>query len=171
MDRFLKPAPLRKSIKTVQEKLVSADHLSLCPQKVEVGTLYSSDLAFTITLKPSEYVNTYQDQYKGTAYVLTSIFDTNGCKYTMTAELTKSYNIHYHGIMKIPKDRSKDSIDWFFNRLRKLKFIGRSECEQVVNYNKWTTYIMKDTNRDLEVLTIVKNDYGLEIAGENKNKD
>lgn len=163
MDRFLnqtKAPNIPNGIKTVQENSKnSVDALSLCPQKVV--TLYSCDLAFTITLKPVEYRKTYEDQYSGTAYLLTSIFNAGGCKYTMVAELTKQYNIHYHGIMKIPKDRAKDPIKWFFDRLRLLQFTGRCECEQVKNYDKWTTYIIKDIQRDIDIRTVIKDDYNI----------
>lgn len=168
MDRFLNQTktPKHNSVKTEQGTF-SSDILSLRPKQVEQvisrPISYSCDLAFTITLKPSEYRRTYEDQYKGSCYLLTSIFNAGGCKYTMVAELTKQYNIHYHGIIKIPTERGKDSIKWFFDRLRLLSFIGRSECEQVKNYEKWTTYIMKDVDRDIDVLTVIKDDYNLHI--------
>lgn len=168
MDRFLGNSnikPNSNSKKTEQVNSKKSDSLSFCARLKEVPKVptikYSCDLAFTITLKPSEYRHTYEDQYKGTAYLLKSIFDSAGCKYSMVAELTKQYNVHYHGIMKVPLERGRDSCKWFFDRLRKLSCIGRSECEQVMNYDKWTVYLAKDIKRDLDIVTVLKDDYNI----------
>lgn len=166
MDRFLGNSNIKPKVnsKKTEQGTNSSDTSSFCAQLKEghkVATKYSTDLAFTITLKPTEYRHTYQEQYKGTAHILTSIFDSNGCKYSMVAELTKQYNIHYHGIMKVPLERGRDSCAWFFDRLRKLTCFGRSECEQVMNYDKWTKYIAKDIKRDLDIVTVIKDDYNI----------
>lgn len=170
---------MTKSIKRKFD-LVTVDNLnplSKLPQKKQ-----SIDYAFTITLKPAMYKKTFERQLHETAGGLIKIF--KDCKISMVAELTQTFNIHYHGIISFDLEvHGNDPVKVFFDRLRPFSKIGKSECKQLIHYETWTTYLNKDvkyncTHRfnaiiidDYDILQL-RDEYELideesEIAGEN----
>lgn len=121
----------------------------------------SIDFAITITLKPSQYRDTWEKQRHNTAGALVKIF--KDCKMTLIVELTKSDNIHYHGVWSCPIALCNDPKKYFFDRLRPFSRIGKSECAQVINWDTWTNYLRKDIDlhRSRGLSPIVQDDYDI----------
>jgi len=140
MDRYLKPL------------------VQIPPEK---GT-HTCNFAFTITLKPYMYQYPPEVQLARTSGDIKRMF--YNCRMTMIAELTKQCNIHYHGILAFPI-KVKNPTLYFFNRLRGLpKALGKSECSQLIDEDKWVTYLNKDIKenikQDVFYPTII-DDYGI----------
>jgi len=130
----------------------------------------SIDYAVTFTLKPNQYKNTYEKQLHDTAGGLCKIY--HDCKFTLVAELTQTYNIHYHGIISIPLSHGRDPIKYFFDRLRPFSKIGKCECKQLMNYQLWVDYLNKDIIKHIELGLdpIIRDDYNvLKTEEENYN--
>lgn len=107
--------------------------------------------AFTLTLKPSMYKYTSEEQYDRT-YLLAYKHVKSRCVYvTMIAEHTKAYNIHYHGIITFVMSKScpkKKFVDSFRNH----PFIGFVNIKQMENDQGWLDYIKKDLKATREMI-------------------
>lgn len=108
--------------------------------------------SFTVTLKPIMYKKVATDQYDATSQeVLTKLL---GLSYmspdgkfdlTLVSELTKNYNIHYHGIIKMPLRNSKiHCMKRFTDEFRNSKQLGFVNIKQIDDEPGWIDYISKD---------------------------
>jgi len=80
-------------------------------------------------------------------------------KYTLVTELTKSFNIHYHGLIEL--QGSKRS---FVNLFRNEKKIGFVQCNPLYDEEKVATYLSKDlefNQNELQRRVIINDDYNL----------
>lgn len=127
--------------------------------KLHAKMAMSMDFAITITLKPSQYRDTWEKQRHNTAGALLKIFKDS--KMTLICELTKTDNIHYHGIWSCPMHLCNDAKKYFFDRLRLFSRIGKCECLPVNNWYNWCIYLNKDIalHRQRGLNPIVKDDY------------
>lgn len=90
-------------------------------------------------------------------------------KITMIAELHKSTDVHYHGILSCDLPISRQTIPYkFMNIWRNSKLIGtRNECEQINDYDKVASYITQDipeTSKLLGVNPVVIDQYRLTVT-------
>lgn len=77
----------------------------------------------------------------------------------MIAELTKTFNVHYHGFINFTISKKHPDMV-FMNYLRQFKEFGKSECVQVKNQEHVEDYVKKsykDTKDKLECSPIVFN--------------
>lgn len=114
---------------------------------------------FTLTLKPFMYMQTAKDQYRMSKELLFAIL----CPYikcSCIAELTKENNIHYHCMIWLEDAKVRDK---FLNKFRQNKMWGRKSCSQIVDYDKWTKYLVKDLKATSEIIgdPIVYDYYGV----------
>lgn len=126
---------------------------------------YSQDYALTVTLKPFLYKEQSEIQYYRTYRQLIDLFTMAKCRITLVAELTNTYNIHYHGILSIPL--KADSRKWIFDRLRLLSWIGKCTVDSVDDYDGWLDYLSKDQLQMVDYPCMV-NDYDIDFV---KRKD
>lgn len=111
----------------------------------------SFEYAFTITLQPKLYVHDATEQYDLT---FTKVIDellklcsrnlvTNDLNFSCVAELTKSYNVHYHGIIKM-RIEGKPCMKKFHDAFRASKIFGHVDIKQMTDQKGWIEYISKD---------------------------
>lgn len=116
-----------------------------------------ADFSIVLTLKPYMYVHAPKTQFSMTEDELWKA--CQGYKCTFIAELTKEYNIHYHGIIYF--EDGKHRARWL-NRLRKCKSFGRKYIENIVNDKLHMDYIAKDialTESIIEQFPVVRDSY------------
>jgi len=94
-----------------------------------------------------------QSQYDITHEHLIDILRSVGVnKIAMVCELTRNSDVHYHGILEVPKqclDRVRYIIN---NRIRKCKYFGFRQIDLVHDLPGWHTYIAKDLERTKRLL-------------------
>lgn len=127
---------------------------------------WSCELAITITLKPLMYKKTFEEQDSILRPLILGMF--KNCKLTLVWELTKTYNIHYHGMIQVPMHLCNDPLKYIFDRLRSCSKIGKCEVNQVVNYDLWISYLNKDIkmNEALGYYTKVIDEYDVLSSGD-----
>lgn len=117
---------------------------------------HTADIALTITLKPSLYDRSWQQQ------LLISIDDIREAfkddKMTCVAELTSNSNVHYHCLLSICRANlgtQLDPIKAYVKRKLKAPHFGYFQMKAVTNYNGWVNYIKKAS------LKLVVDDYNI----------
>lgn len=108
---------------------------------------YTQGYAFTITLKPHVRKMTCEEQYDFcTSYVTKTLkgFYPN-CLLSMVAEMTKSYDLHFHGIIKFYNLNNgiKNISKHFTDRFRGDKIIGYVLLKVMDDDEGWKTYLRK----------------------------
>lgn len=112
---------------------------------------YSVDYTLTITLRPKCYIHEPERQYDDTYEYLKKKLTGLTQAFTLIAELTKSYNIHYHAVIKFPIT-SKNVLKNFYKQFRNDPLIGFIKIEQMINEHKWREYISKDLSHTLDAI-------------------
>lgn len=121
---------------------------------------WSYDIALTVTLRSSHKRLDAEGQYVLTKEKL--LQKLSNCKLTLIAELTSNYDVHYHGILRIPIDKCKNK-----HPLRYIKDVLRSEfgftcVKEVDSYAGWVEYLQKDIEETSKVIyPILKDDYDI----------
>lgn len=104
----------------------------------------SVSYAFTVTLRSKLYADPAEVQYDKTYKEVLQILNAISSQFTLVAELTKAFNVHYHGVISwasIPKGvnlRKK-----FTDAFRPSKQIGYVNIKQIENDAGWNEYITK----------------------------
>lgn len=114
-------------------------------------TRYSVEYAYTLTLKPKAFAQEPEDQYDKTSAHASARLKTLSDQFTLIAELTKNYNIHYHGIIKFPLSK-KNLMKEFYKCFRTDLIIGYVNIRQIDDKPKWLEYISKDLSKTKEVI-------------------
>lgn len=127
--------------------------------------LKSVSYSYTVTLRPQLYGIPGQDQYDKTSDELVKHLSNICAEYTLVAELTSSYNVHYHGTVSFalklpgpPVNLRKRFVDSF----RKNKLFGFVQIKQIDDEPGWIEYISKsleETCNDLGRRPILKDDF------------
>lgn len=97
---------------------------------------------FTVTLKPYMFQKDATEQYDETAPKLVNILEKLRASGLVVAELTKSFNIHYHGYIDI-KTRNKYPMKLFVDCCRIYKCLGMVNISQVKDEMLVKAYIKK----------------------------
>lgn len=107
---------------------------------------YSVDYSFTLTLKPKRlFQQEPEKQYDNTMYHVVNMLNSLNAKYTLIIELTKSFNIHYHGIISfLLQDNEFDCMKSFYSLFRKDEKIGYIYLKQITDFPGWIEYLRKD---------------------------
>lgn len=101
----------------------------------------SCKFAITITLKPMLFKNTATEQYDETYLPLHRLLKALCFEHTVVAELTKAFNVHYHGVVVMP--------DWgncrkrFVDAFRKSRSFGYVCIKMIDDEQGWYDYIRK----------------------------
>lgn len=114
---------------------------------------------FTVTLKPIMYKVDIDKQYDETANELEVYLKSISEKLTIVAEITKSFNVHYHGIMKGNTTKRQ-----FINAFRNDKKFGFVQCTMLVHWEKCCQYISKEvahTTQEIGRRAILRDDFDI----------
>lgn len=109
---------------------------------------YSQCYALTLTLKPHNYRFTIEEQYEKLNIEIKKL---DKCKLTIVAEITKTYNIHAHGFIKL-NSNIKDNKKYIYDTFRKSKVIGFLYIKDVDDHVKWLSYILKEYHQTRNIL-------------------
>lgn len=149
-------------IKHIEKKKL--DSLDLISPKN--GNKWSVDYAITLTLKPILYKHTCEEQFSIVATSIRNNFPN--CKFTLLAELTKQYNVHFHGIIKVDLNKIVCHPEkYLYDRIRQYKHLGFAVIKQITEYQIWIDYITKDyniTKQKANIDPFVKDDYDIHIT-------
>lgn len=122
----------------------------------------SCKFAITITLLPRWYRDTATDQYDLSYLHVCKLVAGLTVKFTLIAELTNSFNVHYHGVVTMPNygNCRKRFVDAF----RRSKLFGFVNIKAVDNEEGWFDYIRKSieaTKEDLGRPPIINDDFNI----------
>lgn len=124
--------------------------------------------AITLTIQPKHYKDDINTQYYN------SKAEIDQCPYSLSliCEFTKSHNLHFHGLVSLPKPKRGTSKGAIHNFFRKCKYIGFIYITDITEMRKWLQYCFKEveiTKLDLDFAPSVIIDnveqfpHGLEI--------
>jgi len=131
---------------------------------------YSQDYAITVTLHPKVRKFTAEQQYDKFAHdvvliELLKLFPKS--RLSLVCELTKSYDIHFHGIISFNMALLKANTNvprWFRDKFRNQSIIGFVLCKVIDNKDVWIEYILKslpEFNKDMQRQGLITDDYGI----------
>lgn len=122
--------------------------------------------AATITLKPRMYQHRAEQQYDMTYPDIVKHLECNGWKnYSIVAELTKNYNVHYHLTITFPIAVVVPKVNYmkkFVDSFRKSQVFGFVNIKQIDDELGWITYMSKDLQQFIDSTgrrPIIKDDY------------
>lgn len=111
-------------------------------------TQKSVKYSFTVTLKPNLYKYIAEEQFSRTYIALSIHLCKLSPNVTVLAELTKSMNIHYHGIIQFNIDRAEVNLrKKFIDSFRTSKEFGFVNIKQIEDEAGWIKYITKDLDQ------------------------
>lgn len=120
-----------------------------------------------ITLSPHMYHKLAETQYDETVQIVKTLFKKYDPRMSIIVELTKQYNVHYHGIVDFEYikgiDYKKYIYDSFRNEIHKRR-LGRPFVIDVFDFHGWKDYIIKDlisTYNSLNRFPVVLDDFDL----------
>lgn len=121
---------------------------------------------FTVTLKPICFRDDAITQYNKYAPMLDNLLIQSGLDVTFVAELTKSHNIHFHGIIRYDLRLVPRPVDKFHNTFRKHKHFGFVNISQIEDYQKVVDYMSKDLDKTANEIGLIlrpiyKDDFGI----------
>jgi len=102
--------------------------------------------AITLTLRPMMYRYTATEQFIKTGHQLREFLKSYNA--SVVAELTGENNVHYHGIIELSDLIHRDK---FLNGFRGSLIWGRKDCTQLMDEQKWITYLQKDIKHTKEI--------------------
>lgn len=132
----------------------------------------SVDYAFTLTCKPQLYSQSIEQQFDKAEDEIKDRFNKiKGYKasFTVVCELTRSFNCHFHGIVKLVGNaiRPINFLRKFYDAFRGSKIIGHVFFKPVDNFLNWIEYIKKDIPYTYSNLKcrhpVIQNDYKIEF--------
>lgn len=101
--------------------------------------------SFTVTLQPKWFKFTATEQYDMTFTPLYQILSSLSARFGCIAELTKAFNIHYHGVITFNLDENNKLYMKAFNdAFRKSLFFGFVNIKQITDEQGWINYLKKD---------------------------
>lgn len=119
-----------------------------------------TDYFFTVTLRPIMYKHTADEQFDKAHGELMIMLRLLSEKFTLVTELTKSLNVHWHGIIQLGDKKSP-----FVNMFRGDNKFGFVQLAPITHSKeKVYEYLRKDlanTVKDLNRRPILSDDYGV----------
>lgn len=115
-----------------------------------------TDYAFTLTLNPRIYLDIPESQFDQTYTHVYEKLKSITNNFTLVAELTKSDNIHYHGVIDLNQRRK------FNDKFRKDRYIGFKCIKPLGDATGWKNYItkdLKDTTSSINRRPIINDHY------------
>lgn len=122
---------------------------------------FSCDYALTVTLKPKQlFKMDANKQLACTKDLLVNRLEEIGiyCK-SIVVELTKAYNIHYHGVFCVKKNVIKnlhivEMGKYVCDKFRNNPLFGFIDVKQCTDVKKWIEYMMKDIKRTYKLMHV-----------------
>ena len=108
--------------------------------------------SFTVTLKPNLFKDSAEVQYDKTYLTLVKHLMSLSKQFSVVAELTKNYNIHYHGIIRFVINH-KNLMKRFVDSFRHNTCFGFVNIKQIVDEAGWVEYITKDIHSTRESIS------------------
>lgn len=119
----------------------------------DYNNTYSGLLALTVTLKPQMYELTPQRQHKQALPELLTLLNDHSVKvHMLVAELTSSYNVHYHATVQVFQTRRRRGKEILYNIFRRRTTFGYICVKDIEDEPGWITYMQKDLEKTNEVL-------------------
>lgn len=131
---------------------------------------YSQKYAVTFTLHPKVRRFSAEEQYEKYAHQVVSQYVSTvfpGCKMSLVAELTKSYDLHFHGIIQFNMSQLRANCNvprWFREKFRNHPVIGFVCLKAMTEDSIWIEYIskaLKEFKDDLNLNPVITDDYNL----------
>lgn len=131
---------------------------------------YTQQYAVTITMHPKVRKYTAEEQYERFAHTvviesLQKLFPSS--KITLVCELTKSHDLHFHGIISfnLALLRANQNVPrWFRDKFRNHATVGFVLLKVIDNQEIWLDYILKTVTafkEDLKLNPILIDEHGL----------
>ncbi len=135
-------------------------------EKERVKTTFTQEYACTVTLQPKCRCLNANAQYKAYTPMLEQQLRAKfpNCRLSMVAELTKTFDIHYHGIIsfdQIHLGRIKNIPRYFRDMFRTHSTIGFVLLKVITEDNIWLDYLLKRKQEfydDLEESSLICDD-------------
>lgn len=104
--------------------------------------------AITITIRPSHYKDDLDTQYTKSKIELAA------CPFliSLVCEVTKSCNLHFHGIIKCDPPKRGTVKQSIHNYFRKCKYLGFIYLKEITDLPKWYEYIFKEYDQTKQEL-------------------
>jgi len=107
---------------------------------------YDGSYAITLTIKPKWYKFTIEEQK---SILKNELMNMSGdIDYHVIIELTQSYNVHAHGIIRLKNDKNRLrpllELKYLHNMFRKCSVIGFIYLKQITNLFEWKEYCYKN---------------------------
>lgn len=118
---------------------------------------------FTITLKPVMYHHDVDKQHDETINEILlnlTMLCNKSCDYTIVCELTKAFNIHYHGIIDLTNSTKRKFINIFRNS-SKTGFVNISLINDLSKTVEYIAKSIPQTHIDVGRRPIIKDDLNL----------
>lgn len=109
----------------------------------------SQEYAITITLQPKLFKQSIEKQYDMLENEIRQKIETDNIYLTLVVELTKSYNIHAHGFIKVI---NKNAVRFIYDSFRNNPVIGYIYVKPVDDHGKWLDYITKNLKMTKDTL-------------------
>lgn len=129
---------------------------------------HSVDYCVTLTLVgASRRLRTHEQLSQSSRLVLDILLKHN-IYATFTYELTTNFDIHYHGIIKVPLSSSKkirNMVMYIKDLFRRNKLIGFTCVKVCEDYHGWVEYIKKDIHysyKNMGVYPFIIDDYNIQ---------
>lgn len=133
----------------------------------------TTSFAITLTLKPHVRKLTAEVQYdKYVSHILKQFEEkfTHLSLVTLVCELTKSYDLHFHGTIKFSTKilgKYKNIARFFADAFRQDKIIGYVLLKPITDERVWHAYLgktLKEFNEDICREPIIKNDFLIDFS-------
>lgn len=123
---------------------------------------FSVNYSFTLTLRPKCYIHEPERQYDDTYEYIRRKLSSLSQAFTIIAEVTKSYNVHYHGLISFYYNdniklvnnniNQRDFIKEFHKCFRNDTFVGYIKIDQMRDENNWKAYLKKDLEHTMNAI-------------------
>lgn len=117
-------------------------------------------LAVTFTIQPKHYKECLARQYE----LVKEELRVTPFAISVVAEITKSGNLHLHGIVEAKEPKRGTLKQHIIDHFRKAKVVGFIYVKEITDLEKWIGYCLKDfekTKKDLDFAPIVMLDQAI----------
>lgn len=121
--------------------------------KLKDEVKWSQQYAVTITLNPTLFNLATQFQRNEIQGALNTIVENKCAQFSLICEMTRSFNVHLHGVMRVPITKSKKSMLHQCQEVfRNVKDAGYVCIKPITEYKHWIFYCIKDYDKTFNEL-------------------
>jgi len=114
----------------------------------KLAECYSQEYAITVTLLPKLFKQSIEKQYEMLETEIQNMLEHRSIHLTLVVELTKSYNIHAHGFIRV--SQQKNAVRYIYDIFRNSPVTGHIYVKPVDDHPKWLEYICKSLKETKE---------------------